>query len=287
MNVIAVMNEDMGLCNRMKCLVSALEVTEKLGGKLSIDWQPSYSCGIEYQDLFDYRSSSNVSPDDSVQVSTWKLPYDCNFKFNKIKTNIRNKILKYIHKVKRKIRPNFIKEAEDYIEAWSEFNSIEDIVGLHVRRNEFMLSSDKKKSTDTEFFNKMDSMLAKSPNTIFYLATDSKHTEHIFKKRYGSKIVTFYKTCLDRSKPQAIKEAMVELLILSKLNTLLVSGLSTYNEMAWWLGDCKANVEVIGKKEPIKQTTENKTSCASWINQTLRRKSAIYRWIMRRFGYWA
>ena len=286
MNVIAVMNEDMGLCNRLKCVVNALEVAEKLGSKLSIDWQPSYSCGIEYGDLFDY-GPSHANLDDSIQVSTWKLPYNCDFKFNNIKTDVRNKILKYIHKVKTRIRYNYIKEAEDYIEAWSEFVSFKDIVGLHIRRNEFILSHDKKQSTDTQFFDKIDAIIKKNPDTKFYLATDSKHTEDIFKKRYKDKIYTFYKTCLDRSKPQAIKEAMIELLILSKFKTLIVSGLSTYSEMAWWFGDCKANVEVMGKKEPAKQTTESKTSFASWINQTLRRKSAVYRWIMRRFRYWA
>ena len=148
-----------------------------------------------------------------------------------------------------------------------------------------MLNSEKKQATDELFFEQIDKMIANNPKVEFYLATDSIKTVKKYKQRYNSRIFTYPKSNFSRGDPESIKEAMIELLILSKFKTLLVSGLSTYNEVAWWLGDCKAKVMVVGKK--TMQPGTKKTSLFSYINQTLRRKSRVYRWIMRRFGFWA
>jgi len=269
-NIIAKPDIDAGLCNRIKCIISAMHEAEQSEGRLCLDWTPSFSCGAEFSDLFD-----NAFPyeKEGTAISTWKFP-----------DIPKEKILEYLARLKIK---NSISDEADAFFSY-EFSPQSTVVGVHVRRNEFLLNSEKKKSTDELFFRRMDGIIEKNPEVLFFLATDSTKAMDDFIGRYGERIITYHKDCLDRSKTEAIRQALVELLILSKCNLILGSHLSTYSEMAWWLGACKAEIEMIGKPEvETIRIEDQKTSRISSANQWLRRNSGLYRWMMRLGGYWA
>ena len=49
----------------------------------------------------------------------------------------------------------------------------------------------------------------------------------------------------DRKSREGIQDALIELLLLAENKSLKASYLSTFSEMAWWFGGCRARVEVI------------------------------------------
>lgn len=50
----------------------------------------------------------------------------------------------------------------------------------------------------------------------------------------------------DRNSTEGIQDALIDMLLLAKNAELRVSKLSTFSEVAWWFGQCNANVEIIG-----------------------------------------
>jgi len=274
--------KDAGLCNRIKCIVSAMHLAEMYKARLVLDWKPSFSCGIEFRDLFDnnIENVENINHSDKEdvieEVNTWKFP-----------DIPKEQILKYLNSLE--INNEILKKVEQFSKHTYREVDFKKMVGIHCRRNEFMLSSEKSKSTNDLFFKRIDEIIAQNKDVRFFLATDSKKTEEEFFSRYMGRIITYPKLCLDREKPEAIIEAMIDLLLLSKCNHILGSYLSTYSEMAWWFGNCNAQFEEIGKPKTQQQQSNEgkKTSILSFLNQYFRRNSSLYRKIMRRMGYWA
>jgi len=49
----------------------------------------------------------------------------------------------------------------------------------------------------------------------------------------------------DRNSIEGIQDALIDLLLLSKNNQLVASAQSTFSEVAWWFGECRASVQII------------------------------------------
>jgi len=270
--VIIKPEKDAGLSNRIKCVVNAMHIANINHAMLFIDWKPSFSCGAKYEDIFENKieSINNIGcyykeNDIIKEINTWEFP-DIS----------KEQILEYLNSL-------IIKK--EIMEKVNEFD-LKNAVGIHCRRNEFRLNNEKNKSTNELFFKKMDKIIAKNKDVHFFLATDSKKTEEEFYDKYVWRIITYPKLNLDRERSDTIIEAMIELILLSKCNTILGSYLSTYSEMAYWLGNCKAKYEEIGKPDIQQYSKDKRTSISSFINQYLRRNSSLYRKIMRVMGYW-
>ncbi len=121
------------------------------------------------------------------------------------------------------------------------------------------------------------------PKDKFLLCTDSKKTEDKFKKVFGKRIIVFPKGNRKQSKDTAIQEALIDLLLLSKTKHILGSYLSTFTELAWWFGGCKARVEIVGIKDVKKKSRPN-----TIIQKVIRKinfcKVNFLRWVFRVYG---
>ena len=163
------------------------------------------------------------------------------FEFERIPKNLRKKILSHLNKIKP------IKPIQNEVDRFTKKHNIKDVVGVHVRRDDFSVGVDElgKVSTDTKFFDKMDEILKEKPDTKFLLCTDCQKTENKFSNKYSGKIITFQKKNRDRTSVINTQEGLIDLLLLSKTKQSLGTYGSTFSELAWWFGGCKSKIYMI------------------------------------------
>ncbi len=90
------------------------------------------------------------------------------------------------------------------------------------------------------YFEAMD----RFPDHNFFITADSDIIMEKMVKRYGNRVVTLKKSTpfADRSSKEALRETLMELILLSKNKVIIGSYVSTFANMAWWMGGCKATL---------------------------------------------
>jgi len=150
---------------------------------------------------------------------------------------------------------------------------IGNLVGVHVRRDDFMTGKEKlgEVSSDNKFFEKMNEILSSNPNKKFFLCTDCQETEDKFKEEFGDKIIVYPKKNRDRTTKLNTQQGLIDLLLLSKTKHIIGTYRSTFNEMAWWLGECKAKVDIIIDEDKNKAYEKNQKKFDKSISLKLKR----------------
>jgi hypothetical protein len=86
------------------------------------------------------------------------------------------------------------------------------------------------------------------PGARFLVVSDSDDVAPMLAARYGAGRVLCYPRTTSRAEswlaPRGIAEDLVDMLILARTRRLFASYLSTFGEVAWWLGGTTARVEV-------------------------------------------
>jgi len=268
--MIAKPDDSAGLSNRIKCIVNAMYQADKNNTNLSLNWNKSFVCGANYHDLFTY-PIVQTKDTTGIVINTYEFP-----KISK------KKILSYLNKLK--IKKEITNEADYFFNKKLHTNAI--VIGVHVRRTDFRYNSYKNKNSDELYFKRMDEMIENNPEIYFFIATDSKKTENEFIKRYGGRIIIYPKKEFDKESANGVKEAFIELLILSKCNHILGSYLSTFSELAYWYGGCKG-IEYIGKpKGEVINIKDRKSSFLGNLNQFMYKNFKLYRLGLKKLGYW-
>ena len=285
--IIASSHPDAGLSNKLKCLISVLRLADKLDRIPLLNWDLNFTCGADFNELFRMKinrisqkrikmlekenklkrcsSFEDCKTDkDFILFDDWRfvlLPGEVKKEFAKVFPNKTGKSIDLEYeRIPKKIVKSFLKyikmfvpekEILERVELFEKKYDLKDVIGLHVRRTEFLLNKDGRGfvSTDEKFFNRMNEILKKNRKTRFFLATDSKKTEKNFIKKFGDRIIIMKTKDWSKSSSQSIKDALVEMLILSKTKIILGTYLSSFTEMAWWFGKCNPKVEIIGDAE--------------------------------------
>jgi hypothetical protein len=82
----------------------------------------------------------------------------------------------------------------------------------------------------------------------FLVVSDSDDVLPTLAARYGARRVMAYPRSTAREEswqtPLGIKEDLIDMLLLSRVSQLYASYLSTFSEVAWWLGGTRARVAV-------------------------------------------
>jgi len=276
-----------GISNRIKILISCMRLSEKFGGETIIYWPETMTCYAKFSDLFQgnfdelnkdrarkiLRSKRVKYFDDDFKVfskpkkeynvfSGWRLilrpfendfekdPEGIEFGFEKVPIKLREEFLRYL----RKLKPT--KEIQEKIDKFMKKNNLNNFVGVHIRRGDFINSSENccgHISSDDVFIERMEEEVRQNPETKFFLCTDSGELEKILKKRFKKRIVSFEKSSFDKMDKEFVKEGLIDLLLLSKTKLILGTYRSTFTEMAWWFGDCKAKVEIPSDTKELKR----------------------------------
>lgn len=113
-------------------------------------------------------------------------------------------------------------------------------VGFHIRRGDNIRSI---QMSPTELFiDKMDELLGQGVKK-FFLSTDSKSEEDKLKKRFEDHIITTGNKVLNRKSQQGIKDALLDLVCLSRSAEIYGSYWSSFSETAaLWNGVSKLTV---------------------------------------------
>lgn len=287
-----------GLGNRIKCLVSSMRLAERQSKTLILFWPADDDCGCRFIDLFENKISQ-VTQDELERLikktdfsqsyricETWRflsLPQDAlpknfsrayvseegnniDFEYGRIPLSVRNDILKYLFR----LTPNkYIVEKTD--EFCGKFDN--DTIAVNIRSWET-----EKRSALFDIRN-VYKVMDRKRKGAFFIVCDSPAVLEQLKSRYGERALIYPRRTFpgDRKSVEGIQDALIELLLLAKNRTLIVSYLSTFSEMAWWFGACKAKVEKI----PM-TLTGRMSMVLEWIKIRIKKwKPATYQGIKR------
>jgi len=233
-----------GLCNRIKCLISAQRLAERYSKKLLLFWNPDGDCGCCFSDLFENQITEinqeeflKLSQDKAYQIcDTWRLlplsqenvgrnfsrayvseeGNSIDFEYSRIPLNTRVNILRHLTRL---IPKKHITEKVD--EFYKKFD--DNTISVNIRS-----WAGEKRSVFFDIKN-------------LYKVMDKEKTGNFFV------VLTYPRRTFpgDRKSPEGIQDALIELLLLARNKSLKASYLSTFSEIAWWLGGCRAGVEII------------------------------------------
>ncbi len=256
-----------GIASRIKCLISLWRLSDKFDAKLYVYWKRNNVCGAEFNQLFENKfhliskgELETLSKEDCIISETWRLltfpdeipdnfaevyptkrGNNIDFEFNKIPIYVRENILFYINRLKP------IKVISSIVDKFTEKYDVSNLIGVHIRRGDFLDGKDGlgKVSPTAKFIEKIHEVLWINPSSRFFLCTDCQQTEDKLKNEFGDKIIIYPKKSLDRASILAIQQGLVDLLLLSKTKHIIGTYFSTFTELAWWFGGCKAKINMI------------------------------------------
>jgi len=256
-----------GIANRLKCLISMWRLSDRYNKKLYLHWVKNKTCGAEFNELFenkfDFINKEELAkfpqedcmisetwrflalpeevPDNFAEVYPTKRGNNLDFEFHRIPLEIRQKIMYYLNK----FIP--VKEVRDNVKWFEKKYDLSQMVGVHIRRDDFLDGEEGlgKVSSDEKFIEKIELMLSENSSLKFFLCTDEPKVEDKFLKKFGNKIVVYPKIDRDRTSLECTQDGLVDLLLLSKTKHIIGTYCSTFNELAWWFGGCKAKVNIV------------------------------------------
>jgi len=276
-----------GIANRLKCLISLWIIADKTKRNLLLYWPINHTCGAKFSELFenevnetskeeiyglkkgdlDYYRGDLLMISESLKKyilsSDWKWSFlknsllknnnSIDFNFKEIPSETKKEILFYL----KKLKP--IKKIRYSVSNFERKNKIKNCIGVHIRRGDFAdrKTSPGKVSTDEKFIERMNELIKEKPKINFFLSTDSREMEEKIEKAFPKKIIKFPKTSFVRTDVKATQEGLIDLLLLSKTKHILGTYRSTFNELAWWLGECKPKIEIIIDKEKLEEYKKN------------------------------
>lgn len=255
-----------GLCNRIKCLISAMRIAERQSKTLILFWPADDDCGCSFIDLFENKIREITQGElqqlikktdfgQSYQIcDTWRLlsmPQDAlpknfsrayisedgnsiDFEYDRIPLPVRNDILKYLSR----LTPNkyIIEKTDEYCKKFNEHTIAVNIRSWETEKRSLLFD-----------IRNVYKVMDKKRKGAFFIVCDSPAILEQLKFRYGERALAYPRRTFpgDRKSVEGIQDGLIELLLLAKNKNLTASYLSTFSEMAWWLGGCKAKVEII------------------------------------------
>jgi hypothetical protein len=259
-----------GLCNRIKSWISCQRYSVENNLSYKIIWKVienydsnNHILNCKFKDLFQNDVELNFNPKekiirynlpDFIIIDNDNLPHNFSkFKSNckkqfvpkdKFKRNIDFEYLRIPDNVIQNYLPYFqniklIPELDQKInEFCKNFNS--NTISLHIRSWNLPNEEGRKNLLN---INKIKKKLKTLNQKQIFLVTDNNKLISEFSE---FNIITYpRKSKIDRNSTLSIQEDLIELYLLSKNKTMILSHFSTFSEVAWWLGGCSKDVTVI------------------------------------------
>jgi hypothetical protein len=132
-------------------------------------------------------------------------------------------------------RPDIVAEVD---RATAEFET-GGLTGVHIRRTDNTEAVER--SPLDSFLERMQRDVEQHPETRFFLATDDPATEQVVKERFPGRVSTRPKV-FARDRADGVRDALIDLLLLSKCPLILGSHWSSFTETAAELGGSRLEV---------------------------------------------
>jgi hypothetical protein len=165
----------------------------------------------------------------------------------------------FINKFKKafsylKINQDIVDYVDDFTKDWGP------TIGLHIRS----WYCDRHRWHDNQLF--IDAIDRLDESQKIFLCGDNKDVLKQIEDEFGDRIIThtqdrFNHPHLAESghnhSTQANVDAMIDLMLLSRCDTIVGTYASTFAEVAWWLGDCKSRV-IIPEPPNVEESFKNR-----------------------------
>jgi hypothetical protein len=141
------------------------------------------------------------------------------------------------------VRPEIVAAAGE----WAAANLDEQVVGVQVRT--WRDDARRHRKYHLPALERLTRLLdGAGADARFLVVSDSDDIAPVLSKRYGGQRVLCYPRTTSRADswlaPRGITEDLIDMLLLARTRRLYASYLSTFSEVAWWLGGTKARVSV-------------------------------------------
>ena len=140
------------------------------------------------------------------------------------------------------VRPEIAGAASD----WAAANLDDGVIGVQVRT--WRDDPRRYRKYHVPSLRRLGALLDAAPSARFFVVSDSDDVAPTLAERYGTQRVLSYPRTTPRAEswltPLGIKEDLIDMLLLARTPRLFASYLSTFSEVAWWLGGTTARVRV-------------------------------------------
>ena len=257
-----------GLANRMRTVVSALNLANRFDARTRIVWRVTQDFGATFEELFEPIEDSlggvkNMRIPLLVEKFGQRLmPLTqilCRFSGGKAIFNlekigdfeafkrkarrwntvwVRSCSSFYRDKSNTALEKVFVpkKEIMERARALSD----EAMIGLHIRRGDNLVS--KTNSPLSLFIAEIESELKADSRTRFFLSTDDEETERFLRLRYPDAIVCQIGKRNARNDRKGMEDALVDFIALSRCRKILGSYWSSFSEIASEYGQCELKI---------------------------------------------
>jgi len=244
---------DGGMANRLKSHLMASQFALNTGRSLLVNWPRTQACGAKYEEIFEWNGSSHgpffsikilrfpgfqpsYTPDVEAFIST---DHQCSLIVldTRWQWTSRQQLFKILHTSRDNLLSNLVpvneikQEVSNILETWPS-----SVCGVHIRRGDFAQMGHWLIDIE-KYCVAMEQVQAElEPDTKFFIATDAPDSEiapvlHVF----GERILKRKPSLRDTT--DGVKEALIDLLLLSKTKRLILTPRSSFGEIAAFWGD--------------------------------------------------
>lgn len=135
----------------------------------------------------------------------------------------------------QKVSFDCLKFNSKYVDRAEQIIKENNIIGVHIRRTDNINSINT--STTEGFVKAMETAVGDNSDVRFYLATDDDEIIAEMKKTFGDRIITMENRALGRHSQEAMGDAVVEMLCLSRCQSILGSFYSTFSRLPAQMSD--------------------------------------------------
>ena len=140
------------------------------------------------------------------------------------------------------VRPDLLAAAND----WAAANLDDAVVGVQVRT--WRDDPRRYRKYHVPSLRRLARLLESSGDALLLVVSDSDDVAPMLARQYGARRVIGYPRATPRAAswltPLGVQEDLIDMLLLARTHRLLASYLSTFSEVAWWLGGTTARVSV-------------------------------------------
>lgn len=261
-------SNDQGISNRIKCLVSAMLAAKENNGDLAVYWPLNDLCNSNFSDLFqnkiktlsieEYKQIKKVKK--AIDFNTWRLVElkEVDKEFISFASKEYTRVYKSGEKGYVDFKYNEIpsKKRQKFISVFNQIRFHDDIIKS--------VDSIKKEVLESKFsmcirtwheakerkllFNpeNIERIIENSNGKVFVSCDSDEYMNKLINK-YKDKIVYYPKRthCGDRQSTEGMQDILVDMKLVSLSKYIYIPYISTFPEVAWWLGACKAKIEII------------------------------------------
>lgn len=251
-----------GLCNRIIVLLSGYVLAQAANRDFQMIWEPNYLCNCEFGDLFENdfniitdASSLNIKP---VIYGPYDFKYYPVFDILESKEDllfvkshwwlidpgkypVHDTLKKRINGLFRELEPvAYVRERVGRLKK----SFVRPMLGVHIRRTDFYRCYPETQVSLGYFMKYIDRFIRKFPSGKVFISTDEDSPDTNFfnspferieeraRDRYADKVIFSSPRIRQRNSPEAIQDALVDLLLLRETDYFVGTRHSSFSHMA-------------------------------------------------------